>query len=160
MNGLRADDAESIYNHRVSVASAFSEAPPEGDTSSEHLFFKEHARTSSKGSNRSNMLQRKGTLTGPSKNRPETKVSSVRIMVAAGRGLTRIVVKVFYSSTAHIARLIEQLSQKADAGSFNIKPTKNPGGHSHSGSLQSEVDQHWTVEERLDHMLGVVGSAS
>jgi len=121
------------------MASAFSEAPH--DAEGEQLFFKEHARNLSKGSNRSNLVQRKGTLTGgTSRNRPETKV--------------------FYSSSAHIARLIDQLSRGADAGSFNIKPTK-PGGHSHSGSVQSsEGDAHWTVEERLDHMLGVVGTAS
>ena len=74
VNGLRADDAESVYQHRVSMASAFSEAPHDGE--GEQLFFKEHARNLSKGSSRSNLvLQRKGTLTGgSSRNRPETKV--------------------------------------------------------------------------------------
>lgn len=78
MNGLRADDAESIYNRRVSVASGFSEAPLESEGSGDQLFFKEHNRNTSKGSNRTGMLSRKGTLTGgPTKNRPETKVRVV-----------------------------------------------------------------------------------
>lgn len=95
MNGLRADDAESIFNHRVSVASAFSEGPAEGDAGSEQLFFKEHGRSSSKGSNRSNTntLQRKGTLTGASKNRPETKVSVLThgALYVMDRGLTVVI---------------------------------------------------------------------
>lgn len=163
VNGLRADDAESVYQHRVSMASAFSEAPHDGE--GEQLFFKEHARNLSKGSSRSNLvLQRKATLTGgSSRNRPETKVRIQSNVLSTSGSLMCFFlcsVQVFYSSSAHIARLIEQLSRGADAGSFNIKPTMEAGGHSHSASLQSEGDAHWTVEERLDHMMGVVGAAS
>ncbi|KAF7363312.1 hypothetical protein MSAN_00986400 [Mycena sanguinolenta] len=89
------------------------------------VFFKEHAR---KGSG-SSFLPRRKTLAG--KSRPETKV--------------------FYSSSAQIGRLIENMSQGMEAGSFNILPT-HPLGHSTSSSL-SENEMNWTVEERLEHML-------
>jgi len=107
------------------------------DSEAEQLFFKEHSRNASKGSNRSFLSRKKSAGAQAAANRPETKV--------------------FYSSSAQIARLIENLSRGADAGSFNIKP-KAPPGHSHSSSLQSETDMHWTVEERLDHMLGSMGA--
>ncbi|KAJ6455728.1 hypothetical protein C8R45DRAFT_585902 [Mycena sanguinolenta] len=89
------------------------------------VFFKEHGR---KGSG-SSFLPRRKTLIA--KSRPETKV--------------------FYSSSAQIGRLIENMSQGMEAGSFNILPT-HPLGHSTSSSL-SENEMNWTVEERLEHML-------
>jgi serine/arginine repetitive matrix protein 2 len=61
--------------------------------------------------------------------------------------------KVFYSSSAQIGRLIENLSQGMEAGSFNFLPE----GHPHASSLHSD-ELHWTVEERLDHMLHSMGS--
>ena len=67
--------------------------------------------------------------------------------------------KVFHSSSAHIGRLIESLSQGVDSGSFNILPTTpNRGpGHSASSSLSTN-DINWTVEERLDRMLGAMNN--
>jgi hypothetical protein len=64
--------------------------------------------------------------------------------------------KVFHSSSAQIGRLIENLSQGADSGSFNFLPTMNRGpGHSATSSLSTN-DINWTVEERLDRMLGAM----
>jgi len=63
---------------------------------------------------------------------------------------------VFYSSSAQIGRLIENLSQGMESGSFNFLPNHRPG-HSTSSSL-TESDMHWTVEERLEHMLGSMGT--
>ncbi|KAI5124490.1 hypothetical protein M0805_003017 [Coniferiporia weirii] len=134
VNGLRADDAESIYPRRGSLDSEYSSVPPnDGDT--EQLFFKEHMRTGSKGSSVSNFAKRRSQAA----NRPETKV--------------------FYSSSAHIARLIEQLSHNTEAASFNIRPKDAPvSEHSRSGSLQTESDVHWTVEENLEHTLDYVNA--
>ncbi|TDL27580.1 hypothetical protein BD410DRAFT_762665 [Rickenella mellea] len=135
VNGLRGDDSESVYQNRISVASEFSVSPQESE-GDHQLFFKEHVRNTSKGSNTS-FLSRKKTLNA-GLNRPETKV--------------------FYSSSTQISRLIETLSRGVDAGSFNIKPKAAPG-HSHSSSVNSETDMNWTVEERLEHMLGSMGAA-
>ena len=71
--------------------------------------------------------------------------------------------QVFFSSSAQIGRLIENLSRGMDAGSFNIMPgqggrSQGPVGHSTSSSLGSEADMRWTVEERLEHMLGSMGA--
>lgn len=66
--------------------------------------------------------------------------------------------QVFYSSSNQIGRLIENLSEGREAGSFNFLPTKRPG-HSTSSSFQSDADIHWTVEERLEHMLGSMTSS-
>ncbi|KAF9466343.1 hypothetical protein BDZ94DRAFT_1233950 [Collybia nuda] len=127
VNGLRDDDGESIYTGRASFASEYStRETTEGGL---QIFVKEHVRSSSKSSNAS-FLSRKKTLTG--KQRPETKV--------------------FYSSSAQIGRLIENLSQGMEAGTFNFLPNRAPG-HSASSSLSTN-DLHWTVEERLEHMLG------
>jgi len=134
VNGLRADDADSIYQRRVSVNSEFSGVGH--DSGAEQLFFKEHTRNASKSSSVSNLVRRKTTGTHTA-NRPETKV--------------------FYSSSAQIAKVIEQLSSSTDAGSFDIKPAHS---HAHSASLQSEEDLHWTVEQRLEHMLDTVRSAN
>ncbi|KAG5220594.1 hypothetical protein IMY05_C4558000100 [Salix suchowensis] len=48
-----------------------------------------------------------------------------------------------------IGRLIEDLSQTMDSGSFNILPTKPAVGHSTTSSVS---DANWTVEERLEHI--------
>jgi len=67
--------------------------------------------------------------------------------------------KVFHSSSAQIGRLIESLSQGVDSGSFNFLPNApNRGpGHSASSSLSTN-DINWTVEERLDRMLGAMNN--
>ncbi|KAJ6546531.1 hypothetical protein DFH09DRAFT_1171276 [Mycena vulgaris] len=124
VNGLRDDDDDADgYANRASFASEYSIREGTGD--GVQVFFKDHGR---KGSS-SSFLPRKKTVTG--KSRPETKV--------------------FYSSSAQIGRLIENMSQGMEAGSFNILPN-HPLGHSTSSSL-SEAEMNWTVEERLEHML-------
>ncbi|KAJ7219133.1 hypothetical protein GGX14DRAFT_590195 [Mycena pura] len=124
VNGLR-DDAEYVdnYPNRASFASEYSVR--EGTGEGVQVFFKDHGR---KGSG-SSFLPRKKAVA--SKSRPETKV--------------------FYSSSAQIGRLIENISHGIEAGSFNILPT-HPLGHSTSSSL-SDSEMNWTVEERLEHML-------
>ncbi|KAJ7694217.1 hypothetical protein B0H17DRAFT_1168683 [Mycena rosella] len=124
VNGLRDEDDDGDgYANRASFASEYSVREGAGD--GVQVFFKEHGR---KGSS-SSFLPRKKVVTG--KSRPETKV--------------------FYSSSAQIGRLIENMSQGMEAGSFNILPSR-PLGHSTSSSL-SETEMNWTVEERLEHML-------
>lgn len=80
VNGLRADDAESLYQNRVSMSSEFSGLGGAHDDEGEQLFFKEHTRSPSKASNNSNSnLARRKTLAAQqsaSANRPETKVQS------------------------------------------------------------------------------------
>ncbi|KAJ7083828.1 hypothetical protein C8R43DRAFT_1052001 [Mycena crocata] len=121
VNGLRDEDDDTDgYANRASFASEYS-VREGGD--GVQVFFKEHGR---KGSS-SSFLPRKKIV--PGKSRPETKV--------------------FYSSSAQIGRLIENISQGMEAGSFNILPN-HPLGHSTTSSV-SEPD--WTVEERLEHML-------
>ncbi|KIJ68939.1 hypothetical protein HYDPIDRAFT_105474 [Hydnomerulius pinastri MD-312] len=129
VNGLRDDDIESLYANRTSLGSEYS-TRENGDGL--QIFVKEHARSTSKGSN-SSFLSRKKT--SQSKNRPETKV--------------------FYSSSTQIGRLIESLSQGMDAGSFNFVPN-HPPDRSAPSSFHSDADMHWTVEERLEHMLGTM----
>ncbi|KAF9246121.1 hypothetical protein BU15DRAFT_84928 [Melanogaster broomeanus] len=129
VNGLRDDDIESLHASRTSLGSEYS-TRENGDGM--QIFVKEHARTTSKGSTPS-FLSRKRT--SQSKNRPETKV--------------------FYSSSAQIGRLIEDLSQGMDAGSFNFIPN-DPHDRASPSSFQSDADMHWTVEERLEHMLGAI----
>jgi serine/arginine repetitive matrix protein 2 len=109
------------------------------------VFVKEHGMNSNPS-----FLSRKKSQGRP---RPETKVSNPNVTSIPNTNC----VQVFYSSSAQIGRLIENLSQGMDAGSFNILPNTR-SGHSHSSSLQSESDIHWTVEERLEHMLGSLGS--
>ncbi|KAG2158420.1 uncharacterized protein EDB93DRAFT_668503 [Suillus bovinus] len=104
VNGLRDDDLESAYASRTSLTSEYS---LRDNTEALQVFVKEHDRSTSKGSGSSFLSRKKPSQ---SKNRPETKV--------------------FYSSSTHIGRLIESLSQGMDAGSFNF------------------------VEEKLEHMLG------
>ncbi|KAI0259943.1 hypothetical protein BC834DRAFT_590323 [Gloeopeniophorella convolvens] len=127
VNGLRDDDEESFYGNRASFVSEYS-LRDEGV----QVFFKEHNRTGSKDSQAS-FLSRRKTLQNPK--RPETKV--------------------FFSSSAMIGRLIDNLSSGAEAGSFNILPTaQNPP------SVHSDSSAHWTVEERLEHMLGTIETSS
>jgi len=128
VNGLRDDDVESTYASRISFSSDYSAPRQAGDGG--QVFFREHSRTSSKGS-MSSFLSRKKSPTG--KTRPETKI--------------------FYSSSNQIGRLIENLSEGQESGSFNFVPSKRPG-HSAKSSFQSDSDMHWTVEERLEHILG------
>ncbi|KAJ8522916.1 hypothetical protein ONZ45_g585 [Pleurotus djamor] len=132
VNGLRDDDVDSVYAHRSSFASEYSSRE---NGEGMQVFFKEHNRAGSKGSATSFLSRKKSQA----KHRPETKV--------------------FYSSPAQIGRIIEDLSQNTDAGSFNIMPSL-PGkatatGHSTTSSVS---EANWTVEERLEHMLGSMGS--
>ncbi|EGN95456.1 hypothetical protein SERLA73DRAFT_60019 [Serpula lacrymans var. lacrymans S7.3] len=127
VNGLRDDDVDSIYANRTSFASEYS-TRENGD--GVQVFVREHARSTSKGSNTSFLSRKKPHL---GKSRPDTKV--------------------FYSSSTQIGRLIENLSQGMDSGSFNFVPNLPPG-HSTPSSFHSDTDMHWTVEERLEHMLG------
>ena len=70
VNGLRDDDAESFYDNRASFASEYS---GEGGF---RVFFKEHGRKGSKGSNTS-LLSRKKHQASTSQ-RPETKVRALQ----------------------------------------------------------------------------------
>lgn len=125
VNGLRDDDEESFYGNRASFVSEYSLRDE-----SVQVFFKEHGRTGSKDS-QSSFLSRKKATQASSK-RPETKV--------------------FFSSSAQIGRLIDNLSHGADSGSFNILPSPND-----ATSIQHD-SPHWTVEERLEHMLNSLAS--
>ncbi|KAI0060804.1 hypothetical protein BV25DRAFT_1827349 [Artomyces pyxidatus] len=128
VNGLRDDDAESFYGNRASFVSEYSLRDASEGV---QLFFKEHGRKASKDSNTSFLSRRKTTQGQPK--RPETKV--------------------FFSSSTQIGRLIDNLSQGTDAGSFNITPSAN------AVSFHSESSAHWTVEERLEHMLGSLATS-
>ncbi|KAI8999011.1 hypothetical protein BD414DRAFT_553218 [Trametes punicea] len=140
VNGLRDDDGESFYGDRASFYSEYSVK----DTSENvKLFFKEHERKGSRGST-SSFLSRKKPHQPKGTARPETKV--------------------FFSSSAQIGRLIENLSRGTDAGSFNILPgqagrSQGNIGHSTSSSIGSEAEMRWTVEERLEDMLGSMGAS-
>ncbi|KAI0648259.1 hypothetical protein C8Q79DRAFT_564029 [Trametes meyenii] len=139
VNGLRDDDGESYYGDR---ASFYSEYSMKDTNENVKLFFKEHERKSSKGST-SSFLSRKKPQQPKGTARPETKV--------------------FFSSSAQIGRLIENLSRGMDAGSFNITPgqggrTQSHVGHSTASSVGSEAEMRWTVEERLEQMLGSMGA--
>ena len=70
MNGLRADDAESLFQHRVSFSSEFTGGAHDSD--GEQLFFKEHTRNASKSSSISGFARKK--TASPALTRPETKV--------------------------------------------------------------------------------------
>ncbi|KAF9218306.1 hypothetical protein BS17DRAFT_762556 [Gyrodon lividus] len=132
VNGLRDDDIESSYASRTSLGSNYS-TRENGDGM--QISVKEHARSTSKGSNSSFLSRKKPSQR---KNRPETKV--------------------FYSSSAQIGRLIESLSQEMDAGSFNIVPD-HPPDRTTTSSFHSDADMNWTVEERLEYMLGAVSNS-
>lgn len=75
--------------------------------------------------------------------------------------------QVFFSSAAHIGRLIETMSRGADAGSFNIVPATPNSANSlfpsqftgkHSPAL-SMTDNTYSVEDRLDHLLKLTSRA-
>lgn len=127
VNGLREDDVDSFYASRASSPDCSRE-----NRDDMQIFVREHTRSASKGSSSSFVSLKKAYQ---SKNRPETKV--------------------YYSSSAQIGRLIENLSQGMDSGSFNFIP-----GHlsdrSSPSSFQSGADGHWTVEERLEQLLGAM----
>ncbi|KAK2460598.1 hypothetical protein APHAL10511_007068 [Amanita phalloides] len=125
VNGLRDEDDESLYPTRTSFTSELSAR--DGNSDGVPVYVKEHQRNGSKGSGTS-FASRRRLLHG--KARPETKV--------------------YYSSPAHIGRLIESLSQGTDVGKAG-----HPGSSSVS-SPPSTTDAHWTVEERLDHMLNSI----
>ncbi|KAH9063722.1 hypothetical protein EDB83DRAFT_2519878 [Lactarius deliciosus] len=128
VNGLRDDDEESFYGNRASFVSEYSLRDNEGV----QVFFKEHGRKGSKDSQAS-FVSRKKPAQGPK--RPETKV--------------------FFSSSAQIGRLIDNLSHGAEAGSFNILPS----AHAHASRPSESSSAHWTVEERLEHMLSSLGTS-
>ena len=67
--------------------------------------------------------------------------------------MTWIFLQVFFSSSAQIGRLIESLSKGMDSGSFNILPQR-PQSHATSQSAGSSSEMQWTVEERLEQLLG------
>ncbi|KAI1788495.1 hypothetical protein LXA43DRAFT_1097318 [Ganoderma leucocontextum] len=146
VNGLRDDDGESFYDNRASFYSEYSVK----DNENVKLFFKEHERKNSRGSVNSFLSRKK-----PPQQPPQQS-----------RGAARPETKVFFSTSAQIGRLIENLSHGMDAGSFNILPGQGQGasrhaqpGHSTSSSLGSDADMPWTVEERLERMLGSMGAS-
>lgn len=150
VSGLRSDeDEESLYAGRTSFSSEYSAGAPSGpEWENMQVTVKEHARTSSKGSYSSFALKNKKQAT-QSKNRPETKVCIYF------RSITRpdadiFIVKVFYSSTAQIGQLIENLSQGMDSGSFNFSPNSSQLGHSTSSSLSTNDAN---LYEQLEFML-------
>jgi hypothetical protein len=61
--------------------------------------------------------------------------------------------QVYMTPSAQIGRLIEDLSQGLDAGSFNFSLAQPADTLVHS-TTSSMSD--WTVEERLEHMLGAM----
>ena len=67
-------------------------------------------------------------------------------------GDLNMILQVFFSSSAQIGRLIENLSKGMDSGSFNILPQRHSHATSQSAGSSSEVQ--WTVEERLEQLLG------
>jgi len=129
VNGLRDDDDESVYGNRASFVSEYSVRDNEGV----QVFFKEHGRKGSKDSQASFLSRKKPTTQGSK--RPETKV--------------------FFSSSTQIGRLIDNLSHGAEAGSFNILPN----APTHSSRPSESSSAHWTVEERLEHMLSSLGTS-
>ncbi|KAG8933981.1 hypothetical protein FRC02_010819 [Tulasnella sp. 418] len=155
VDAMRSDFAEeeeetSLFQSRLSMTSEYSGRPSREENEGMQVMFKEHRRMSSKTS-ASSQGHRKRNL-GDSNGRPETKV--------------------FYSSAAHIARLIESMSQGVDSGSFNISPMGQEGsstpsrsfgpssiaGHSkastHSPATSvSMTDNSIPMEDRLEHML-------
>ncbi len=152
VNGLRDDDVESLYTGRSSFQSDY-----ENDESVQ-VVVREHTRAGSKGSN-SSFFTRKKVPQG--KNRPETKVSQIVVSTLAFS--YRSSMQVFYSSSAQIARLVEQISSGMDAGTFNCsqgQPARP--GHSATSSMSGQTgasDAYLTVEERLEHMLGSMRTA-
>lgn len=66
-------------------------------------------------------------------------------------------IQVFYSSTAHIGRLIENLSQGMDSGTFNFTPSSSRPGHSASSSLSAN---DLSMEEKLEQVLASLNRGS
>ncbi|KAJ3792694.1 hypothetical protein GGU11DRAFT_474601 [Lentinula aff. detonsa] len=131
VNGLRDDDVESLHAGRTSFQSDYD------NEDGVQVFVKDHTRTGSKGSVSSYMSRRK-IVQG--KNRPETKV--------------------YYTSSAQIGRLIENLSQGMDAGTFNFSQGHVEYSQSATSSMTGHtVSDYLTVEERLEHMLGAMKTA-
>ncbi|KAJ3757176.1 hypothetical protein EV360DRAFT_46599 [Lentinula raphanica] len=131
VNGLRDDDVESLYTGRTSFQSDYD------NDEGVQVFVKDHTRTGSKGSTSSYVSRRK-IVQG--KNRPETKV--------------------YYTSSAQIGRLIENLSQGMDAGTFNFSQGQADNSHSATSSMTGHTNSEYlTVEERLEHMLGAMKAA-
>ncbi|KAG6831191.1 hypothetical protein H0H92_012331 [Tricholoma furcatifolium] len=130
VNGLREEeDDESVYTRRTSFASEYGPRGTNGEGL--QVFVKEHGhgRSGSKGST-SSFLSRK-----------------------RGQGLPRPETKVFYSPAENIGRLIQELSQNMEAGSFNFTvPRQGASGHSPSSSLSTN-DLALSLEERLDQMI-------
>jgi len=132
VNGLRDDDADSEYAGRSSFQSDY-------DDEGLQVYVRDHTRQGSKGSN-SSFLSRKKLLPAQGKNRPETKV--------------------FYTSSAQIGRLIENLSQGMDAGTFNFSQGHPEYSTSATSSMTGQTASDFlTVEERLEHMLGAMKTA-
>ncbi|KAG5647136.1 hypothetical protein DXG03_001091 [Asterophora parasitica] len=131
VNGLREEDDDdmSVYTRRTSFASEYHPRGVNGGSDAGiQMFVKEHRRSGSRGS-ASSFLSRKKNQ---GKSRPETKI--------------------YQSPAEGIGRLIQELSQNMEAGSFNIVPRP---GHSASSSLSTN-DITWTLEERLDEMIDKV----
>ncbi|KAF5391275.1 hypothetical protein D9757_001961 [Collybiopsis confluens] len=130
VNGLRDDDTDSLYAGRSSFQSDFE------NEEGVQVFVKDHTRSGSKGSNASILSRKK--LTQP-KNRPETKV--------------------FYTSSAQIGRLIETLSNSMDAGAFKFAQGQSDYTMSSSSSMTGQTgSDYFTMEERLEHMLGAMNA--
>ncbi|KAI0071815.1 hypothetical protein K474DRAFT_1686903 [Panus rudis PR-1116 ss-1] len=128
VNGLRDNDAESFYGDRASFTSEYSLRDNDGV----QVFFKEHGRKSSKGSNISFMSKKKLSRQGP---RPETQV--------------------YHVPPSDIGQLIENISRGMDSGSFNIAPgaSQRPFAHSATSSIGSSADARWTMEERTEQLI-------
>jgi serine/arginine repetitive matrix protein 2 len=119
------------------------------------VFFKEHGRTGSKDSQSSFLSRKKSTQASK---RPDTKVSwDLQIQMGLGFRCSITRRQVFFSSSAQIGRLIDNLSHGADSGSFNIVPPTHGATHD-ATSFQSDPP-HWTVEERLEHMLNSLATS-
>jgi serine/arginine repetitive matrix protein 2 len=160
VNGLRDDDLESAYASRTSLTSEYS---LRDNSDGLQVFVKEHGKSASKGSSSSFLSRKKPSQ---SKSRPETKVrvlTSSNVLIAdPGQVFYRSVLHpciwkfgtdyLISSSSAHIGRLIESLSQGMDAGSFNFGSL--PPDRSTPSSFHSDADMQWTIEEKLEHMLG------
>jgi serine/arginine repetitive matrix protein 2 len=135
VNGLREDDEDDTWDSRASFVSTTSLGSE--DANGVQLFFKEHGRSGSKASAASRAPKK--PRPAPGGIRPETKV--------------------FYSAPDQIARIIEELSRGADSGAFNIMPSPRKPTHARGPSAASSEGSHnWTVEDRLERMLGQMDS--
>ncbi|KAG8903814.1 hypothetical protein FRB99_002705 [Tulasnella sp. 403] len=143
------DEVASLYQSRLSMTSDWSGKSREDGKDNVQVLFREHRRMGSKGSVASSLSRHK--VLAANGKRPETKI--------------------FFSSAAHIGRLIESMSRGAEAGSFNITPAPDSplpsdsfsiakstisksttGTHSPAVSL---TDNTIPVEDRLEHLLKI-----